>query len=70
MTARCTTPRLTLEPILLGREYGADAANYSHGRRSPRGGGHGGGARVRDLMDKDREYDISAAVTVNAAGPW
>ncbi len=62
--------RLTLEPILSAVEYGADAANYLMAGDLLVEGDTVVGARVRDLMDKDREYDIKAAVTVNAAGPW
>jgi glycerol-3-phosphate dehydrogenase len=61
--------RLTLEPILSAVEYGADAANYVKAEDLLMEGDTVLGARVRDLL-KDREHELKASVTVNAAGPW
>lgn len=61
--------RLTLEPILSAVEYGADAANYVKAEDLIMEGDAVLGARARDILN-DRKYDLKAAVTVNAAGPW
>lgn len=62
--------RLTLEPVLSSVEFGADVANYLFAEDLLIEGDRVLGARVRDMADKGREYDIKAAVTVNATGPW
>jgi glycerol-3-phosphate dehydrogenase len=62
--------RLSLEPILSAEEYGADVVNYVKAEDLLMEGDRVTGARVQDLMDKNREYDLKASVTVNAAGPW
>jgi len=62
--------RLTLEPILSACEFGAEAANYTKAEEIIVEGDRVCGARVRDLLDQGRPYEIRSAVTVNAAGPW
>ncbi|HQI80428.1 MAG TPA: glycerol-3-phosphate dehydrogenase/oxidase [Deltaproteobacteria bacterium] len=62
--------RLTLEPILAAAEFGADAANYVMAEDLLREDDTVSGARVRDLLDEGREYELKASVTVNATGPW
>ena len=61
--------RLTLEPILSAAEYGADVANYIKAEDLIMEGDRVTGARARDLIN-NKEYNLKAAVTVNAAGPW
>lgn len=61
--------RLTLEFILSGIEYGADAANYAEVQDLIITGDAVIGAHVRDLFT-DKIHNLHAAVTINATGPW
>jgi len=61
--------RLVLEFILSADEYGADIANYAEFEKFIMKGNTVEGIHVRDVLT-DKEYDIKAKVTINAAGPW
>ncbi|HPC47140.1 MAG TPA: FAD-dependent oxidoreductase, partial [Deltaproteobacteria bacterium] len=50
--------RLTLEPILSACEFGAEAANYTKAEEIIVEGDRVCGARVRDLLDQGRPYEI------------
>lgn len=50
-------------------ENGAQAANYAQALRLTGTAEQASGIRIRDLMD-GREYDVSARLVINAAGPW
>jgi len=61
--------RLTLEFILSGVEYGAEAANYTEVTELINEGDNITGVRVRDALSGE-EYSIRSRVTINATGPW
>ncbi len=61
------TDRLTLSFALAAAAHGACLANYVEARAAIRDGGRVQGARVRDVATGD-EFDLRAAVTLNAAG--
>ncbi|MCD6570058.1 MAG: glycerol-3-phosphate dehydrogenase/oxidase [Deltaproteobacteria bacterium] len=61
--------RLVLEFILGADEYGVDVANYAKVEEFIKGDDTIEGIHVRDLLS-NKEYDIKAKVTINAAGPW
>jgi glycerol-3-phosphate dehydrogenase len=61
--------RLTLEFILSGVEYGADAINYAEVTELISERDAIAGVRARDVLT-DEEYLIRSKVTINATGPW
>ncbi len=61
--------RVQLEMIMAGARCGAQVANYAEVTALLTAGKRVVGAKVRDTLSGD-EYDISAAVVVNVAGPW
>ncbi len=61
--------RLTMEFILSGVEYGADAANYAEVTELISEGDAIVGVRARDMLTGE-EYLIRSKVTINATGPW
>jgi glycerol-3-phosphate dehydrogenase len=61
--------RLALSFALAASEAGAALANYVEATDLQRDGTRIVGARVRDAIGAQR-FDIRAAVTLNAAGPW
>ena len=61
--------RLAFEFIQGAVENGALVANYARALRLTGTADQVDGIRIRDLMD-GREYDISARLVINAAGPW
>ncbi len=69
MTARPTTPRLTLETILDANGAGAVVANYVRLLELVKDGGRVAGAEIRDERG-DGRYIIRARVVFNATGPW
>ncbi len=64
-----TPERLALEFIQGAAENGAQLANYAQALRLNGTDTAITGARVRDQLGGG-EYDISAHLTINAAGPW
>ena len=61
--------RFTLANVASAAEHGAWVANYARVESLLTRGNRVVGATVRDL-ESDREIEIRAEVTVNAAGPW
>ena len=61
--------RLTLANALSARDAGAVLVTHARVEGLRREGDRVTGARVRDLLD-DASVDVSAAVVVNATGPW
>jgi len=66
---RMDDARLCLENIISAADAGADVANYAEVIGLLQDQGQILGARVIDHIDGG-EYAISAAVVINAAGPW
>jgi glycerol-3-phosphate dehydrogenase len=66
---RMDDARLCLENVISAAEAGADVANYVEVVDLMHESGKIVGARVVDRED-DREYEVSARMVVNAAGPW
>ena len=61
--------RFTLANVASAAEHGAWVANHVRVESFLRLGDRIVGARVRDL-EGEREFEVRAEVTVNAAGPW
>ena len=61
--------RLLLSFIHSAVQEGADAANYVQAVKPVMSDGRVRGMQVRDTLN-DKEFEISAKMTLNAAGPW
>lgn len=61
--------RFTLANVRSAAEHGACVANYARVESLLTYGGRVRGALVRDL-EGNTDFEVRAAVTVNAAGPW
>lgn len=61
--------RLLLECVIDAVEHGAEAANYVQASSLLHLNGRVVGVRARDVLS-GRDFEIRAAATVNAAGPW
>ncbi len=61
--------RVTLEFVLSAAEFGADVANYVKVDDLKMNGSTVEGVKATDLLSGEA-FEIDAAVTLNAAGPW